>query len=92
MAAITRSKRPEVKIPVKDFNDLSTYCKVTEGNTPTKIVCNLVSEFIAREDVQAAIAAQSKNTKKAKMIEKKKATIEKLMAEVEELQAELESE
>lgn len=88
MAAITRAKRPEIKIPVKDFNDLTTYCKGTEGDTPTKIVCNLVSEFIAREDVQAVITAQSKDTKKARAIEKKKAAIERLMAEIAEMEAE----
>lgn len=88
MAAITRTKRPEIKIPVKDFNDLTIYCKGKEGDTPTKIVCNLVSEFIAKEDVQAVIAAHSKDTKKAKAIEKKKAAIERLMAEIAEMEAE----
>lgn len=89
MAAITRAKRPEIKIPVKDFNELTTYCKGTEGDTPTKIICNLVSEFIAREDVQAVIAAQSKDKRLLKQIEKKRATIEKEKAELAELEAKL---
>lgn len=85
---MTRAKRPEIKIPLKDYNDLTTYCKGTADNTPTKIICNLVSEFIAREDVQAVITAQSVDTKKAKVIEKKKATIERLKAEIAEMEAE----
>jgi hypothetical protein len=88
MAATTRAKRPEVKIPVKDFNDLTTYCKA-EGDSPTKIICNLVSDFLTREDVQAVIAAQSKDKKIVKEIAKKKATIEKLAAEVVELEAKM---
>lgn len=88
MAAMTRAKRPEVKIPVKDFNELTTYCKGTEGNTPTKIICNLVHDFLTREDVQAVITAQSKDKKKAKEIAKKKAIIEKLKADIVELEKE----
>mgnify|MGYP000910307197 CR=1 FL=1 len=88
MAAMTRAKRPEVKIPVKDFNELTTYCKGTEGNTPTKIICNLVHDFLTREDVQAVITAQGKDKKKAKEIAKKKAIIEKLKADIMELEKE----
>lgn len=87
--AATRAKRPEVKIPVKDFNDLETYCKGSEGNTPTKIITALVSDFLAREDVQAVIAEQNKDTKLLKQIEKKKAAIEKANAELAEMVAKL---
>lgn len=59
MAGTARAKLSEVKIPVKDYNDLTTYCKA-EGNSPTKIICGLVSDFLAREDVQAVIEAHSK--------------------------------
>ncbi len=86
MAAMTRAKRPEVKIPVKDFNDLTTYCKATEGNTPTRIICNLLNDFLAREDVQSVIVAQSKDKKKEREIAKKKAIIEKLKADIVELE------
>lgn len=86
MAAMTRTKRPEVKIPVRDFNDLTTYCKGTEGNTPTKIICTLVRDFLDREDVKSVIAAQGKTSKKLVAIEKRKATIEKLKAEIEALE------
>jgi len=84
-----RAKRPEIKISVKDFNALTIYCKGTEGNTPTKIICSLVSDFLAMEDVQAVITAQGEDKKLLKQIEKKRAIIEKEKAELEELEAKL---
>ena len=90
--ATTRAKRPEVKIPVKDFNDLTTYCKGTDGNTPTRIVTGLVSDFLIRDDVQAVIAAQSQDKKLLKDIAKRKAALAKIQAEVVELEAKLKSE
>lgn len=90
MAGATRVKRPEIKITVKDFNDLTTYCKAKEGMTPTKIVNTLVGEFLAREDVVEVIKAASVDKKKAAAIEKKKAMIEKLKAELAELEKEAE--
>ena len=90
--AMTRAKRPEVKISVKDYTALETYCKGTEGNTPTKIVTGLVSDFLMREDVQTVIAAQSEDKKLLKEIAKKRAAIEKANAELAELQAKLKAE
>ena len=90
--AVTRAKRPEVKIPVKDYNDLIIYCKGTIGNTPTKIVCNLVSDFIVSEEVQSVIAAQGHDKKLLKDIAKKKAAIEKIKAELVDLEAKLNQE
>ncbi len=90
--AMTRAKRPEVKISVKDFHDLETYCKGTEGHTPTKIISGLIKDFLAREEVQTVIAAQSQDKKLVKSIEKKKAAIEKARAELAELEAKLDQE
>jgi hypothetical protein len=82
----TRAKRPEIKITVKDYNNLVIYCKGKEGISPTKIVGNLVSDFLEREDVKKDIAENSVSVRKKKQIEKKKEQLEKLKAEIEELE------
>ena len=84
--AATRAKRPEIKIPVKAFNDLTVYCKATEGMTPTKIINDMVADFLAREDVVEVIKVTSVDKKKAAAIQKKKDMIAKLKAEIEELE------
>lgn len=86
MANTTRAKRPEIKIAVKDFEALSTYCKGVEGTTPTSVISNLVKEFLEKDEVKAVIAEQSKDKKKLKTIEKKKEMIAKLQAELAELE------
>ena len=86
MANTTRAKRPEIKIAVKDFEALSTYCKGVEGATPTSVISNLVKEFLEKDEVKAVIAEQSKDKKKLKTIEKKKEMIGKLQAELAELE------
>lgn len=37
-----RTKRPEIKIAVKDYEALTAYCKGVEGATPTSVIGNLV--------------------------------------------------
>ena len=86
MANTTRAKRPEIKIAVKDFEALSTYCKGVEGATPTSVISNLIKEFLEKDEVKAVIAEQSKDKKKLKTIEKKKEMIAKLQAELAELE------
>lgn len=86
MATTTRAKRPEIKIAIKDFEALSVYCKGVEDATPTSVISNLVKEFLAKDEVKAVIAEQSKDKKKLKAIEKKKEMIAKLQAELAELE------
>lgn len=81
----TRAKRPEVKIAVKDFAALEVYAKATKSS-PTKVIGELVAEFLAREDVAKVIAENGAAAKKAKAIEKKKAQLEKLKKEIEEME------
>lgn len=84
--ATTRAKRPEVKIPVKDYNQLTLYCKGVEDATPTSVICGLVSDFLKRDDVKKVIEVASIDKKKAAAIQKKKEAIEKLKAELAELE------
>lgn len=81
----TRAKRPEIKVSLKDYTALETYGKATKSS-PTKIVNDLITEFLGREEVKKVISENGEAAKKAKAIEKKKAQLEKLKKEIAELE------
>lgn len=78
-----RAKRPEIKIAVKDFQDLEAYGKVT-NKSPTRIVNELVKDFLAREDVKKIVEENGESAKAQKDIEKMEAKIEQLRIAVAE--------
>lgn len=78
-----RAKRPEIKIAVKDFQDLEAYGKVT-NKSPTRIVNELVKDFLAREDVKKIVEENGESAKAKKDIEKMEAKIEQLQIAVAE--------
>ena len=78
-----RAKRPEIKIAVKDFQDLETYGKATNKSS-TKIVNELVKDFLAREDVKKIVTENGESAKARERIRKKEEKIARIKEEIEE--------
>lgn len=84
----TRAKRPEVKIPVKDYAALEAYCKAKNYTSVTSLVLEWVSDFLSGEDVQQVIKESSVSAKKKQQIERKEEQLRKLQEELARLKEE----
>lgn len=82
-----RAKRPEIKIAVKDFQDLQVYGNTT-GESVTKIVTDLVKGFLAKEDVKKIVEENGKSAKAKKDIEKMENKIRQLEEAIAEMKKE----